>query len=535
MNLRARIRFLFSVAFIIAGLLLINAWLMYQNSLRIELNKNLQAEAEKVKVATLDVIRDLHLLDLGLRGYALTKNRAMLSTFDSAVLDRDRIFEELETTLRKQQYPHMAQFLALKDSVNNYFKLVTHLYELMERGDNDTFLQILGEDRGYPLWLLYKEFSYTVHAFENNVAEQAKTNYEAALKRSFVLQIIIFMLAAPALAYMAFFAARTFRVSDELRSAQAERNRMLSQQNEVLDQLVKEKTEDILTQNEEIVAQNEEIRAHNDQLVLQQQEIQRAQQIIEEQSRVIQRKNKELALEVERQTQDLRQTNSELADQNNRLQQFTYIISHNLRGPLARMQGLANILQHSQDAVERDRIFSLMVQSSNELDTIISDLSTILNIQKSNTQIRSEVSLHHIVSKVVALLEPEINQVQARVDVDIEEPGILQSLPPYLESVFYNLVSNAIKYRNPERPLRIRISSTREGPYTRLEVADNGLGIDLGRHQQQIFNLYKRFHSHVEGKGLGLYLVKTQVEALGGKISVESRVNEGTTFLILFR
>ncbi len=534
-NLKQRLQALYAVVGVIAILLLLNVWLTYENSKVIERNKQLQEEAERVKVGTLDIIRDLHLLDIGLRGYALTRNQAMLSSIDSAVYDRPRIFAQLEQSLTRQQFGSMGEFYQLRDSVISYFSLVSQMMKMIENNEQERFIKILNEDRGYPLWKQYKHFSETVNAFENEIAAKAQANYRTALRNSFLLQLIFFLILVPALARMAFFAARTFRVSEELRLAQVEKNKILTEQNEVLDKLVKEKTEDILTQNEEIVAQNEEIRAHNDQLVMQQQQIRQAQQVIEKQSREIQLKNNELAEEVERQTKDLRETNLELMEQNSRLQQFAYIISHNLRAPLARLKGLANIMGHSTSTDEKDKIFEWMVQSSQDLDNVISDLSTILSIQKSNTLIRGDVNLQATIQKVLALLEGEINQVQAQVHVEMNDKTIIQSLGPYVESIFYNLISNAIKYRNPERPLKISIELKDDGPFTRVTVADNGLGIDLNKYKTHLFNLYKRFHSHVEGKGLGLYLVKTQVDALGGKIEVESKVNEGTSFILYFR
>jgi signal transduction histidine kinase len=106
---------------------------------------------------------------------------------------------------------------------------------------------------------------------------------------------------------------------------------------------------------------------------------------------------------------------------------------------------------------------------------------------------------------------------------------------PYVESIINNLLTNAIKYRHPDRHPIIQISTTIDNEYVCLKVKDNGLGVDLSKYRNDIFNLYKRFHLHVDGKGLGLYLVKTQVTALGGKIDIESEPEKGTTFLVYFK
>jgi signal transduction histidine kinase len=104
----------------------------------------------------------------------------------------------------------------------------------------------------------------------------------------------------------------------------------------------------------------------------------------------------------------------------------------------------------------------------------------------------------------------------------------------YVQSILYNLVSNAIKYRSPDRPLQIDVHTFPEGGFICLEVKDNGLGIDLEKNQQKMFGMYKRFHKQIPGKGLGLHLVKTQIEAVGGSIAVESEKGKGTTFKVLF-
>jgi signal transduction histidine kinase len=526
---------MYSVVVLVATLLLINILLIYQNSLTIEQNKKIQEEAENTKVGTLDIIRDLHLLDLGLRGYALVNNPALLSSVDTAKLNRGRIFRRLETSLKNQNYPGITRFYELRDSVDAYFTLVDTMLDLVVTGRREEFIQLLNQDRGYRVWLQYKEFSRSINEYEDSVVVEARENYERALRNSYLLQLLIFLLAVPALVYMAYYASRAFRFSEELRHLQNEQNRILEKQNAMLDKLVKEKTLDILAQNEEIMAQNEETRAHNDQLVMQQQEIQKARQIIEKQAEFIQQKNVDLTAAVEKQTHDLRQTNLELVEQNNRLEQFAFIISHNLRAPLARVQGLASILNKSKNQDERENVLRLLVQSSQEFDTVITDLSSILSIQKSNTKIRSEVVLTEVLGRVLSILEEEIRQVQATISVDIHPSQCIQSLAPYVESIFYNLISNAIKYRNPARPLVIQISTEQQAVYLCVYISDNGLGIDLQRHKDQLFNLYKRFHLHTEGKGLGLYLVKTQIEALGGRIEVESKVDEGTTFRLYFK
>jgi signal transduction histidine kinase len=108
------------------------------------------------------------------------------------------------------------------------------------------------------------------------------------------------------------------------------------------------------------------------------------------------------------------------------------------------------------------------------------------------------------------------------------------TIKSYFYSIFYNLILNSIKYKKENIPPVIKISSCKFEDRILLKFTDNGLGMDLQKSGEQVFGLYKRFHTHIEGKGMGLFMVKTQVEALGGKINISSEVNKGTEFLIQF-
>jgi signal transduction histidine kinase len=136
---------------------------------------------------------------------------------------------------------------------------------------------------------------------------------------------------------------------------------------------------------------------------------------------------------------------------------------------------------------------------------------------------------------VYTTLQKEIDETNADIMADFSAIEMIHSVKPYIDSILMNLVSNAIKYRHPKRKPIITISTEQYKNYVCLSVQDNGLGIDLMKHKDKLFRLYSRFHSHVEGKGMGLYLVKTQVEALGGKVEVTSEVNHGITFKIFLQ
>lgn len=133
------------------------------------------------------------------------------------------------------------------------------------------------------------------------------------------------------------------------------------------------------------------------------------------------------------------------------------------------------------------------------------------------------------------MLKKEIESCEAIIETDFSGGEILFSVKPMVSSILYNLVSNAIKYRDAARQPVVKISSHQHNEFLRIDVRDNGLGIDTVKFKEKLFGMYKRFHSHTEGKGLGLYLVKLQAESLGGKIEVSSEPGSGTTFSVYFK
>ncbi len=546
---------IYGVVVLIGLLLLANVYLIYQNSQVIQKNKRSFEKAEGVKVNTADILRQLHLIDMLFRSYALTKTPRFLQTADSTILTRDSLFIRVERPLRSQNFP-MANFYSMRDSVNAYYEVLNQMRNLLTAGEDEKFRQMLAGDPGFKAWIAFRNFSAFVNAFEDDIAAKAEQEYERALEKSYFLQIILFLVTMPTLAYTARHAAKTLKVSELLRQSTEENNAILAEQNVRLDKMVAERTVEILAQNEEISAyneeisaQNEEIAAHNEQLILQQKEIEQQKQqlkahnedlleakhTIEKQNEEIQHKNQELALEVENQTKYLKETNLQLIEHNSRLEQFAYIISHNLRAPVARLVGLSTILEHAANQEEQQKIVKMMIKSTGELDQVIQDLGFILRIQKLSAKILSQINLRQVIEKVLNILEPEIRDTQAIIKTDFNDVVSIYSLPQYFESIIYNLISNSIKYRHPERTPMISIHSDFEGDFIRIVIRDNGLGIDLTRNKNNLFNLYKRFHFHVEGKGLGLYLVKTQMDALGGRIEVSSNVEEGTTWTLYFK
>ncbi|MEO7990094.1 MAG: ATP-binding protein [Chryseolinea sp.] len=288
----------------------------------------------------------------------------------------------------------------------------------------------------------------------------------------------------------------------------------------------------LLRLNEESEAQNEELQQQKEALSSSREMLQEANELISQQQQRLIVYNTHLEELVEEKNQSLLHINEELVKHNNELRQFSYTVSHNLRGPVARLLGLSNIVNRSSDGEEQKNILSFIKQSAIDLDSVLKDLNHIIDIRNELYNVREKVILVEEWNKVLGILNDNIKPEFTITD-NFTHTSFVFAIRAMLHSILFNLLSNAIKYRAPDRPLVVKVSSlVSQQNETILEIMDNGLGIDLDSQRQNVFKLYKRFHTHVGGKGLGLFLVKTQVEALNGSIEIESQLNVGTCFRI---
>lgn len=283
------------------------------------------------------------------------------------------------------------------------------------------------------------------------------------------------------------------------------------------------------TQKEEITEQKHQIETQNANLQMLNEEI-------IQQKEEIKTFNNHLEDLVENRTNELEIAVDNLLKQNQDLQQFSYIISHNLRSPVARILGLVNILdKQAIQNTPNESIINHIVSTVDNLDTVIKDLTQILAIRNNLDKTKEMISLEEVINIVKNHLEDDIKRTNATFDVNFLEVPEILSIKSYVQSILYNLISNAIKYHSYERSPYISIKTNFVSKYVCLSVQDNGIGMDLKNMDiYKIFGLYQRMNTIVEGKGLGLYLVKTQIESLGGKIEVESKLGEGSTFNVYF-
>ncbi|WP_324719473.1 PAS domain S-box protein [Salinimicrobium sp. HB62] len=232
---------------------------------------------------------------------------------------------------------------------------------------------------------------------------------------------------------------------------------------------------------------------------------------------------------------NLRKYTSELVAANKGLEQFSYIVSHNLRAPVANILGLEKLINTEEYPEQiKERLLQETFSNIRRLDTIVTDLNDILQVKIDLRERKEMVDLEKLIRTIRSGIRQIIEGEQVKIRTNFSEVPELRVTRSYLHSIFYNLLMNSIKYRRPDVDPVIEIKSQRKGKRIQLEFSDNGLGIDLGKRGNQVFGLYKRFHSHVPGKGMGLFMVKTQVEIMGGKIEVFSEVGKGTRFLMEF-
>jgi PAS domain S-box-containing protein len=225
----------------------------------------------------------------------------------------------------------------------------------------------------------------------------------------------------------------------------------------------------------------------------------------------------------------------ELRRKNHQLQEFTQIVSHNLRSPVGNILTLLTFYENAKNEQEKDEYIALLKESSVTTLTMLNELNEILKIKQDKNIPKQHIQFEKMVQQVTSMLTARITEVKARIKFNFSQAPEIHYPSIYLESILLNLLDNALKYRSPDRLPEIELETyTNEADDLILAVRDNGLGINLERYGHQVFKLRKTFHHHPESRGIGLFMIKNQIEAMGGHITVESNENKGTTFFVNF-
>ena len=300
----------------------------------------------------------------------------------------------------------------------------------------------------------------------------------------------------------------------------------------ILNVSVTDKNTRIQAQANKLQEVNEELSRLYNEVSEQKKEIQNQTDKLSESNKSILEMNRGLEKIVTEKTVELRRINAELIKQNNELFQFSYTVSHNLRGPVARLLGLADLIEKENIPDQAKQLTQFVSKTAFELDLIVDDLIKILELRNEPQLQREIVSLEEEWRQTIGLLKDSLTGNE-EISVNFKALPEIITVRSLLRNILYNLLSNAIKFRSPERKLKVTATSRSQNGSAILEITDNGLGFDIDLHHEKVFKLYRRFHAHVGGRGVGLYLIKTQAEVLHGSVEATSQPNKGSMFRVI--
>ncbi|MES2650129.1 MAG: PAS domain-containing protein [Bacteroidota bacterium] len=224
-----------------------------------------------------------------------------------------------------------------------------------------------------------------------------------------------------------------------------------------------------------------------------------------------------------------------VTEQNKRLLNFSYIVSHNLRSHASNIQGITELIENASSAQERNEMIQLLKTVAENLNETLLNLNNVVNIQSSMDVIIEPLNLNGYIHRTLNTLNAQILDKKVQFINKVAEDIIITYNRAYLESILLNLFSNAIRYAHPDREPVISLTCFDENGQQVLRVSDNGIGIDLKKYGDKMFGMYQTFNGNADARGYGLFITKNQIEAMGGKIEVESKINQGTTFKVYFK
>ncbi|GAA4756777.1 MULTISPECIES: PAS domain-containing protein [Flavobacterium] len=220
--------------------------------------------------------------------------------------------------------------------------------------------------------------------------------------------------------------------------------------------------------------------------------------------------------------------------QNQKLINFTHIVSHDIRSHTSNLSMILDLFEESNDSDEKREYFNMMKQSTNKLSDTIFFLNETVAIQSGGKNEFENLNLKQEIEQAILGINAIIKSNKAIININVDENIQIKATQSYLESIIFNLLTNAIKYHSKDRLPVINIVANVDNDETILQVSDNGLGIDLEKNKEKVFGMYKTFHGNSDAVGLGLFMVKNHIESMGGRVEVESEVNKGSTFTLYF-
>lgn len=243
-------------------------------------------------------------------------------------------------------------------------------------------------------------------------------------------------------------------------------------------------------------------------------------------------KQKQLESELEGKLLENNSMLSQLSVKNSQLVDFCYIITHDLRTPLSNLGMLCNLVDKNSSKAEMQEIFEKLHKVSDYLFETLEILINSLQIASGQNVECDELELSAVFGKVMDSLQGDLIESDAKINVNFSQINHVHYPHQYLNSIFLNLLSNSIKYRSRERPLKVHVESKLDGAWVQINYKDNGLGLDVEQLKDSMFKFKKIFHAHPQAKGIGLYLLKSQIESMGGSVEVSGAVDQGLSYQI---
>ena len=218
--------------------------------------------------------------------------------------------------------------------------------------------------------------------------------------------------------------------------------------------------------------------------------------------------------------------------QNESLMNFAHIVSHNLRSHSTNMTMLTRFLNEEKDEEERLNLNRMITSASKSLSETITHLNDVVQVKTGALEKLQSISVLNTINHIITSINGLLEEQDTTLNIDVSKTHFVNAVPAYLESIFLNVLTNALKYSSPNRKPSIKIKSQVKNEKILITFIDNGQGIDLNRHGDKIFGMYKTFHKHRDAKGIGLFITKNQIESMNGSINIESIVDKGTTLYI---
>jgi len=534
---------LFAISFIILGINVVLGLAVYKSDRKLLDSEQWVQHSEQVIIQSSNIRSLAREMQITSRDFLITDDSAFLEPLNHT---QKAAFNYIGL-LRQLTRDNPAQ-LKLTDSLDLYMhKLVNYSSKTIELRSKQGLSSVIAytadkSRRRYTNRI--NQIANAIQGHEDILFKQRKqmnARNEMAFGR---FSLIIFILMAGFTILLVIVAGKYLYQAKEKRKRAAE---LLIANDELLFQN-KEKGDraaELLIANKELLFQNEEKEKRAEELLVANKELLFQNEEKEKRAKELTIANKELLFqnnEKGKRAEELKLSEieriemvDELLQRNKELEQFAYIVSHNLRAPVANILGASNALNDMGLSTEEKIILNKGIHTSViKIDEIIHDLNHILQVKGKVNETKELVNFSGLVDDIKASITHLTDKDDIEIKYDFPDVNEYFTVKPYLYSIFLNLISNSVKYRRPDSHCVIEIMSHLLKNKIELIFSDNGTGIDLKKKGEQVFGLYKRFHENIEGKGIGLFMVKTQVETLGGKISIKSQENVGTEFKIEF-